>query len=166
MSQIEDLVAHEGENAQHSLLRYVDEVPTGESPLLAEVTHQPVVSSRFNTDNEQAIPVWERSSEGHRTVSVTVSETTQLVGRRRGRKYVALSVPTSVTRGGVATTPNGVQVSHDRNSIDVGIGYQLNPGDSLEIDSEAPVYVGPLPGLTSGVVQYSEALNYPNGSLE
>ncbi len=156
------------DNEAKGLMRYVDEVPTDENPLLGlETLHQSVVSSRFDTANEQAIPVWERSSEDHQTNAVHLGAGSfQLVGRRRGRKYVVLAVPSTLTAGGVGSTPLGCQVSHDRNNVDVGLGYQLNPGDSLEIDSEAPVYVGPLPGNTTGYVQYSEALNYPNGSLD
>jgi hypothetical protein len=141
------------------LLRYVDEIPTSDTSILGEETgHSSVVSSRFNTQNEQPIPTSERATNAHNTVRVTLqADAFQLLGRRRGRRYVVLSCPATITTGGVGATPLGFQVSHDRNNVTVGIGYQVNPGDSLEIDSEAEVYVGPLPGNTTGTVQYSEA---------
>lgn len=140
-------------------VRYLDEVPTDEMSVIGhEIRHEPVASSRFNTQNEQPIPTAERATNAHNTVRVTLqADAFQLLGRRRGRRYVVLSCPATITTGGVAATPLGFQVSHDRNNVTVGIGYQVNPGDSLEVDSEAEVYVGPLPGNTTGTVQYSEA---------
>lgn len=147
------------------LLRYVDSIPTTDTSVFGEETdHQAVTSSRFNTRNEQPIPTSERPTNAHRTLSVTLGAGSQpLLGRSRGRKYVVISCPTTFTKAGVTSTPLGFQVSHDRNSIDVGIGYQINPGDSLEIDSEAEIYVGPLPGNSTGLVQYSEGFDSLGG---
>ena len=90
---------------------------------------------------KDAVPVNERASESHNTRAFSINATSMLVGRRAGRKYVVLSVPTTFNG---ATNANGVQVSDTRAYIDANAGYQLNPGDSLEIDSEAPVWVGVL----------------------
>jgi hypothetical protein len=108
------------------------------------------------TPHTEAVPVWERASESHSTRALSFNTTAMVVGRRPGRKYVVLSCPT--TYNGAANTL-GVQVSDTRAYVDAGAGYQLNPGDSLEIDTEAPVWVGPLTGNASGVVQWSECFN-------
>ena len=124
-------------------------------------------SSHFETDNAKAVPVFERAALSHYTGAAQVNGTQMLLGRRAGRKYVVLSVPNSYIPLGstVASTPNGVMVDDDRSGLDTSSGYQLNAGDSLEIDSEAPIWVGLLPGLTSGVVQFSEAFSPLGGPV-
>jgi hypothetical protein len=54
-------------------------------------------------------------------------------------------------------------VSDDPSKINTGQGAQINPGDSFMVDTEAPVWVGPLPGQTTGVVQVSECFNPTSG---
>ena len=144
-----------------SLMRYVDEVPTHDGPMFEDRDDRvKILSSRFDVVNEQAVPVYERASSAFSAQQFTVSATpVQMIGRRRGRKYVALSCPSTITAGGVGSTPKGFAWSHERSNLDVGIGFQINPGDSVEIDSEAEVYVAALPGNTSGVVQYLECYN-------
>jgi hypothetical protein len=145
-----------------SLMRYVDEVPTTDGPLFEDRDDRvKILSSRFDVVNEEAIPVYERASSAFSAKQFTVSATpVQMVGRRRGRKYVALSCPGTVTTSGVGpTTPKGFAWSHERSDLDVGIGFQMNPGDAVEIDSEAEIYVAALPGNTTGVVQYLEVYN-------
>jgi hypothetical protein len=83
-----------------------------------------------------------------------------LLGRRVGRKYVVLSCPT--TYNGASNT-TGFQVSDTRAYVDANAGYQVNPGDSIEIDTEAPVWVGVLNGNSTGVVQWSEVFNPAGG---
>lgn len=143
-------------------MRYLDEVPgEEETPIFDELKDRAkIVSSRFDTVNEQAVPVFERAASSFTVKQFTVTNEAQaLVGRRRGRKYVALSCPGTVTVGGVGSTPKGFAFSHTRSDLDVGIGFQMNPGDSVEIDSEAEVYVAALPGNTTGTVQYLECYN-------
>lgn len=109
---------------------------------------------------KDAVPVNERASESHNTRAYSINATSMLVGRRAGRKYVVLSVPTTFNG---STNANGVQVSDTRAYIDANAGYQLNPGDSLEIDSEAPVWVGVLSGNTTGVIQWCECFDPQGG---
>lgn len=144
-----------------SLMRYVDEVPTHDGPMFEDRDDRvKILSSRFDVVNEQAIPVYERASSAFSAKQFTVSSTpVQMIGRRRGRKYLALSCPGTVTVGGVGSTPKGFAWSHERSDLDVGIGFQMNPGDSVEIDSEGEVYVAALPGNTTGTVQYLECYN-------
>jgi hypothetical protein len=112
------------------------------------------------TPASQAVPVYERAAETHSTRCLSINSTSMLLGRRVGRKYVVLSCPT--TYNGSANA-NGFQVSDTRSYVDVNAGYQVNPGDSIEIDSEAPVWVGVLNGNTTGVVQWSEVFNPAGG---
>jgi len=160
-SQARDTYEHEPP------IRYTDDVPTSPDPSIgSEVDHTPVKSSRFNADNAQAVPVFERATTSFTYQTVRINQTGVLVGRRRGRKYVAISCPVAwVDPGGVLRTPVGFQVSNDRNNIDTGVGGQLNPGESVEIASEAEIYVGPLPAFSSGfiVVSYVECFNVLGG---
>lgn len=140
-------------------LKFVGEVPTDETPIVGETTHE-AASSVFDTINEQAIPVVQRAASSFLARQFTVSgDPAALVGRRRGRRYVALSCPGTVTVGGVGSTPKGFSWSHNRNDLTVGIGFQVNPGDSVTIDSEADVWVAALPGNTTGTVQYIEVFD-------
>lgn len=148
------------EESEKALMRYVDEVPADETQLFVETGHHAPASSYFDTVNEQAIPVYERAATSFSAQTFTVNSTAQmLVGRRRGRKHVALSCPGTVTAAGVGSTPKGFMFSADRNNLDAGIGFQVNPGDSVTIDSEDAIWVAALPGNTTGVVQYLEVFN-------
>ena len=125
------------------------------------VTHddadtQPTRETSFSQTNAHAIPVYERAAANHITRSNSVSSTQMLVGRRPGRKYIVLSCP-STWNG--ATNTLGFQVSDNRNAIDTNSGFQVNPGDTVEIDTEAPVWVGVLSGNTAGVIQWVETFN-------
>lgn len=162
MSSQEDLE----EQARHAqALRYVDALTSDPDPDLGgDHGRTPVPSAKFNVDNEQAVPVYERASSSFSTVSMAIGASTfSLIGRHRGRKTIVLSAPVTINTLAGPTTPNGFQWSHDRNQVDAGAGFQLNPGDSAQIDSEAEVWVGPLPGKTSGYVQLLEIFNVLGG---
>ena len=143
-----------------SLMRYVDEVPTTTDPFFADHDRddkQKILSSFYDTANEQAIPTIQRAASSYSAKQFTASATaTQMVGRRRGRRFIALSCPGTVTAGGVGSTPKGFAWSYERSDLDVGIGFQVNPGDSVTVESEAEIYVAALPGNTTGLVQYVE----------
>jgi hypothetical protein len=150
-------------------LRYVDSIPTDPdfTVHVADNDREPVKSSRFNADNAEAVPVFERATTSFIAGSMAIGATPfPLLGRHRGRKSVALSAPVTITVAGTATTPKGFQWSHDRSMIDAGVGFQLNPGDSAQIDSEAEIWVGPLPGNTTGFVQYLETFNTLGGPAD
>jgi hypothetical protein len=149
-------------------LRYVDNVPTShhgaEQSLFEELERTPAKSSHFNTDNKEAVPVYERATTSFSTTSQAIGANSQmLLGRHKGRKYVVLSAPVTITTLAGATTPKGFQWANDPNLIDTNSGFQLNPGDSVEIDSEAEIFVGPLPGNTTGYVQAVELYNTKAG---
>ena len=130
---------------------------------LVNLDSTPATASARLTPHDQAVPVFERAALSHSTRAVSVSSTSMLLGRRPGRKYVVLSCPTTYNG---ATNANGFQVSDTRAYIDANAGYQVNPGDSIEIDSEAPVWVGLLGTNTTGVVQWSEVFNPQSGNSD
>ena len=122
-------------------VRRVDNVPTSvdgvDETLFEETNRAPRASSHFATNNQEAVPVYERATSAFSVVSQAISSG--------------------------STSPNGFQWAHDRNLIDTGSGFQLNPGDSAQIDSEAEIFVGPLPGKTTGYVQAVELFNVLGG---
>jgi len=166
MTSNEQLAHHQREDHE---LRYVDEVPTSVEHILGEDdAREPRRSTRFNTTNEQAVPVYERATNSFSAYSQAIGAAAiMLLGRHKGRKYVTLSVPTTITSiTGATSTPNGIQRSHDRNLIDQAAGFQLNPGDSVEIDSESEVWVGPLPTKTTGLMQVLEVYHANGGPAD
>lgn len=149
-------------------VRRVDNVPTSvdgvDETLFEETNRAPRASSHFATNNQEAVPVYERATSAFSVVSQAIGVgSIMLLGRHKGRKYVTLSAPVTITTTSGSTSPNGFQWAHDRNLIDTGSGFQLNPGDSAQIDSEAEIFVGPLPGKTTGYVQAVELFNVLGG---
>lgn len=154
-------------------VRYEQTVPYDESSETGNIggvdltPAGPKVEAKFSVESHEAVPTFERAATSHNTRNLLVGVgATALVLRRVGRKYIVLSCPTTFTNyAGVTSTPLGFQVTDDRAVIETGQGYQVNPGDSIEIDTEGPVFVGPLPGNTSAYVQYSEAYSVPGGPV-
>jgi hypothetical protein len=117
------------------------------------------VPAFFQTENLSAVPVTQRAAESHNVRSATCVQPSKVVGHRKGRRAITLSCPATT----VAGTPLGFQVSDRQAFLDVNVGFQLNPGDSLRIESEAEVWIAPLPGQTSGYCQYVETFDAPSG---
>jgi len=169
--------------------RFAFEIPVGVHPLdrsipgdqLARYSDSPVHHDtagnryttgrkNFGTDNGEAFPVFERASSDWTAGSVVVGTnnggTSIVVGRVRGRKTVTVWVPSTWTNpGGTSTTPNGVVIGQTEGELQSGAGAQLNPGDSITIGTEAPVWAALIPGKTSGVVQYLVEYNPAGGEL-
>ena len=124
----------------------------------------------FGTDNGEAFPVFERASSdfnaGRVSVGTSNGGTSIVVGRVRGRKSITIWIPTTWTNpGGTSTSPNGVTIGQTEGELQSGAGIQLNPGDSITIDTEAPVWAGLIPGKTTGVLQYLTTYNPAGGEL-
>ncbi len=163
MSLLDD---NTGSHNEGDSLRYADPVSTSPDAMevFGNVDHHPSRSSAFDTSNVEAVPVYERASNSFLAYAVTLGANPQrVVGRHLGRRYVTLSVPTTYTYPGLAAaTPLGVVVGGGPNSV-VTNGYQLNPGDSIEIDSEAEVWAAPISGNSSGLVQVLEVFHSLGG---
>jgi len=124
----------------------------------------------FKTENDEAFPVFERASSDWNCGAVVVNSnnggTSIIVGRQRGRKNVTLLVPTTWTNpNGTVSSPNGVTISQTEGELQNGSGYQLNPGDSVTISTEAPIWAGLIPGNSTGVVQWLVEYNPAGGEL-
>lgn len=114
----------------------------------------------WSTENEQAVPVYQRAAHDWSANQYTLSSTRgpiQLAGRRRGRQSVIVWVPTSASLG--------VVVSPDEGDIEQGAGVTLSPGDSIELPTEATVYGGVIVGNSSGTAYVVELYNPPGGGL-
>jgi hypothetical protein len=122
------------------------------------------VPAFFQTNSLEAVPVVSRSAESFNIRAAGFVAPYKIVGHRKGRRSVTLSCPTTVTSAaGATSTPLGFMVSDDRTFLDVFVGLQVNPGDSVKIESEAEVWVAPLPTATSGYCQYVETFDAPSG---
>lgn len=124
-------------------------------------------SDAFTIAHAESVPTWERATtEWTGTPTIVGQNPVTLVGRRRGRRAVNLWVPTAyVTTTAGAFTVLGVQIARSPSELAANSGLQLNPGDSITLGTEAPVYVQALPGQTSGVVFFTELYNDLGGPL-
>ena len=108
----------------------------------------------FSVPNANAVPVWQRATTDWSTAALTLNSTNgtqQIAGRVTGRMSVTIWVP------GIAS--HGIQFSQDRGAVDNNAGTPLNPGDSVTINSEGPVYAGCQSGQTAGTVYVLDLFN-------
>lgn len=125
-------------------------------------------SKAWSTDNEEAMPVYQRAAHdwNPRLTIVTAATVPELVSpRQKGRVSLSLWVPSSVLINGVlTTTPAGVCIGSDpQEAIDARC--VLNIGDSILIPSEGSVYVAQIPGQGTGYCQSTSHTNPIGGEL-
>jgi phage baseplate assembly protein gpV len=161
----------------------VDPLPPGVHPMDPSTGPDPVpalpdtVGNRYNTgaapyktDNDGAVPVYQRAAHEWDVNIIVVNSTdaqpAEVVGRQKGRQSVTLTVPTTLPNG---TTPDGVVFGPNRGALqqtEVGGGAGvLNAGDSVTINTEAPVYATVITGNATGAVQAVVEFNPPGGGL-
>lgn len=118
-------------------------------------------SKPWGTDNETAFPVNQRSAHDWMGRNVTVNAASgpvRLAPRLRGCVATIVWVP--------STSATGVQIAADQGDINQGAGVILNPGDSIELDTEGSVWCGVIgANATGGPVQYVRLFNPPGGGL-
>jgi hypothetical protein len=126
----------------------------------------------FPVSNPNAVPVFERGSDNFNSGQVFVSNTNNqqaicIQGRVKGRKNVTVWVPNTYTNtAGSSVTPTGIVLSDSEGNVINGFAnIQLNAGDSMTISTESPVWVGLLPGATSGYCQFVVEYNPSGGEL-
>jgi hypothetical protein len=129
-------------------------------------------AKRFATDNGAAIPTFERASHDFTTGQTYVGTSNGgiaiIVGRQSGRKSVTVAVPKSYYNmaGTLVTSPIGVVVGQTEGELQApGGGLQLLAGDSITIQTEAPIWVGLLTGQTTGFCQWCVEYNPAGGEL-
>jgi hypothetical protein len=110
----------------------------------------------FPIENGQALPVFQRAAEDWSVriikVNANSGSTAVAVGRQKGRQAATLSVPTLLPDG---TVPLGVIFGPTEDEVQAGgnAGGILNPGDSVTINTEAPIFLGVIPGNATGACQ-------------
>ena len=133
--------------------------------------------NRYNTDkkawgtnNADALMVFQRASSDFTAGVISINSqngnTAIVVGRQKGRQSVTIWVPSTYTSpSGASSTPNGVMIAQTEGEVQAYAAVQLNPGDSITITTEAPIWAGILPGNTTGVCQYLVEYNPSGGEL-
>jgi hypothetical protein len=114
----------------------------------------------WSTDNEQALPVYQRAASEWSANSYTLNSTSgpiQLAGKRKGQVSVTVWVS--------ATASHGVVISPNQGDIQQGAGIELDPGDSITLDTEAAIWGGVIVGQTAGSVNVVVLYNPPGGGL-
>lgn len=112
----------------------------------------------WNTDNEEALPVYQRSAHDWSANEYTLGTTPiQIAGRLRGAQSTIIWVPTAAAHGCVISPSEG--------DITQGAGITLSPGDSIELATEAAVWAGVIVGQTTGTVYVVRLFNPPGGGL-
>jgi hypothetical protein len=124
----------------------------------------------WGTNNADALMVFERASSdftaGIISINTQNGNTAIVVGRQKGRKSVTIWVPSTYTNSsGSSSTPNGVMIAQTEGEVQAYAAVQLNPGDSITINTEAPIWAGVLPGASTGICQYIVEYNPAGGEL-
>jgi hypothetical protein len=142
----------------------------GDSPTpldTAELVPAPKGHKQFDTENGDAIAVYQRAAHDWDSGAITLGSGTagpvMVVGRQRGRLATTLWVPAKDANGNV---PNGVIIASTQGEIQ-GAGYPivLNVGDSLTINSEGAVFASVIAGNTTGLVFFKTEYNPAGGEL-
>lgn len=118
----------------------------------------------FATDNDEATPTFQRSSEAWTGAVWQVTDKKQIVGRMSGRTSTTLYVPPTDEAGG---TILGVRYAYTESMLEgpVNTCPFLLPGAGVTILSEGPVWVAPLSGNATGFVVVFTTDNPSGGQL-
>jgi hypothetical protein len=117
----------------------------------------------FATENDEAIAVFQRSSEAWTGRQFLISGPTQIVRRMKGRESATIFVPATDVNGNAIT---GVIFGPDDSEVQgQGNPLFLLPGMSASIESEAPVWAAPIPGNSTGYVCVLTTDNPSGGQL-
>jgi hypothetical protein len=124
----------------------------------------------FGTENGAAVATYQRGDHewsGNLLVVGGNLPALEAVGRQKGRQGVTLWVPAYVYPNGTQTpTPAGVVVGPSEGEILNAVASPpLSPGDSVFIPTEAPVWVGLIPGAAAGYVCVMVTYNPDGGGL-
>lgn len=113
----------------------------------------------WSTDNEQAFPVNQRAASEWTANSYTLGSNNpiQLSGKRKGQVSVTVWVPASAS--------HGLVIAPNEGDLTQGAGIELDPGDSITLETEAAVWGAVIVGQTSGTVNVVVLFNPPGGGL-
>ena len=125
----------------------------------------------FDTDNDEAVPVFQRSAESFTSGFRQVATIVQIIGRQPGRQKTTLAVPETDMFGNAV---DGVMWSYTDSDLAAATAAGtaggatpafLLPGMSVSIEAEAPVWVAPIPGNSVGSVMFLSLDNPSGGQL-
>jgi len=122
---------------------------------------------RFDWENAHAVGTFQRLGTTSSFNCVQVAEVMPLISRWKGRTSLTLWVSREVPVNGVmVANPAGVMVAESRAKLDAGGGVPFNIGDSGNVRSEGPVWVGPQPRQEAGYVCYEHCFDPVEGALD
>ena len=126
-------------------------------------SYKPAARQPFPTNNPFAVPVFERASSDWAPFNYNAGKLgtvpVQIARSNKGRKAVTISVLSAETNG-VVIGPDPGPLSEYQNGGVAGVGvYELDPGDSVTIETEASVWACCQTGQTSGGCQGWETYN-------
>lgn len=114
----------------------------------------------WDTDNEEALPVFMRAAHDWSIRTFTLNSTTGpivVASRLKGCQSTILWVP--------ATAALGCVIAPTQGELNNGAGGTLNPGDSIELATEGPVYGGVIGANATGTLYVVRTFNPPGGGL-
>lgn len=124
-----------------------------ENPAPDSVAKPHTKSKPWGVRNEEALPVYQRAAHKFTAVTYTVSGAMQILPSQDGRLKATLYVS--------STAADGVVIGPDRGQIEVGYGAVLNPGDSIDLPTEAAIYAAPIGTNATGTVTIVSFFNPP-----
>lgn len=144
--------------------------PDETTSLFAEDQEPKAPEPFFALDTKDTVPVIQRAAEDHIDGALYFGSQTgsfQIGGRRKGRRHFTLWCPSAwTTPAGATVTPLGFQFGDVRSKVDNNAGAQINPGDSITIESEGAIWIAVLPGQSYGIVQYMEVFDTSGGPVQ
>jgi hypothetical protein len=160
---------HPGDPSEHVSSDFGTNYPV---PTEKAAPAQPRTGRRpYDVENWQAIPVYQRASAQADVRTIVVNQGTNggtalACGRQKGRIRVSLAVPSKLPDG--TTVPNGVTFAFDEGSVQQGGNGSpgvLNLGDSVTIETEAPIWLGLIGANTTGACMVVTEVNPAGGGL-
>lgn len=109
----------------------------------ASATRNPAGRKPWAVPNNEALPVFQRGSHDWQARTYVVSGALEIAARVKGRTRVYMWV---------ATGDDPVVVAPTQGEVNVYSGVEIAAGSSLTVDTEAPIWAGPVSGNTTGTV--------------
>ncbi len=130
--------------------------PTDQADLIEQGQRR---SAPWSIDNEEALAVNQRSSSQWSANAYTLSSGNiiQLAGKLKGCVSTTIWVPASAS--------HGVVIAPEEGDITQGAGVELDPGDSITLETEAAIWGGVIVGQSTGSCQVVRLYNPPGGGL-
>lgn len=119
----------------------------------------------FHTETSSALGVFQRKNHDFTANTFILSAGTpalEVIGRQKGRGTTYVSCPSVASVAGSVGFIVGPSEAEVLNGVG---GVAVYPGESVTIESEAPVWIGLLAGQTSCICRVVSSYNPPGGGL-